>query len=59
MSNDSPMVKLLGPSLLSKVGKKVSTVDAFRDKELVIFYFSGRLLQEKNRSLLVKSDRVT
>ena len=40
-SNESPLIKLLGPSLLSKVGKKVSTVDALRGKELVILYFSG------------------
>lgn len=46
MSNESPLVKLLGPSLLSKVGTKVSTADAFRGKELVILYFSGNYYVE-------------
>lgn len=44
-ANDSPLVKLLGPSLLSKVGKKVSTADAFKGKELVLLYFSGELFK--------------
>jgi hypothetical protein len=40
-STDSALLKLLGPSLLSKVGKKVSTTDALKGKDIVILYFSG------------------
>lgn len=46
-ADDSPLVKLLGPSLLSKVGKKVSTADAFKGKELVLLYFSGELFKSR------------
>lgn len=45
MANDeTPLVKLLGPSLLRKPGTKVSTKDAFKGKDLVILYFSGKLI---------------
>jgi hypothetical protein len=45
MANDeSPLAKLLGPSLLRKPGTNVSTADAFKGKELVILYFSGKFI---------------
>mmetsp|Transcript_22589 Transcript_22589/g.33361 ORF Transcript_22589/g.33361 Transcript_22589/m.33361 type:complete len:227 (-) Transcript_22589:1395-2075(-) len=41
MSKSNAMVDLLGPSILKKVGSKISTVDAFRGKKFVIIYFSA------------------
>jgi hypothetical protein len=37
----SSWVQLLGPTLLKNADKEVPTIDALRDKELILLYFSG------------------
>jgi hypothetical protein len=44
MSQENPLLKLVGPSLLKHVGTKVSTEDALKGKELVLLYFSGNVV---------------
>ena len=39
----SPMEKLLGPKLATnEKGGRITTVDAFKDKEVVALYFSAQ-----------------